>query len=207
MGKIGYCGGIAVAVNNDAVIKIDLSNIDMHNCVKNTQVLCETMIDRSDLHLRSYMERYIDIMMGEAAEMAVIKWLKQNGKYAVSAVNKKAGKPDSGHDIILKDIRGREIKCSVKSSLSVYKNKIDDILDTFTVATKSSELREVNIQVYYWLELNGENRTTVPSNDNMAIILLIGQLYVERIAGVVLNWGFTLLLRRKWVSRILTYRK
>lgn len=171
-----------MAVNNDAVIKIDLSNIDMHNCVKNTQVLCETMIDRSDLHLRSYMERYIDIMMGEAAEMAVIKWLKQNGKYAVSAVNKKAGKPDSGHDIILKDIRGREIKCSVKSSLSVYKNKIDDILDTFTVATKSSELREVNIQVYYWLELNGENRTTVPSNDNMAIILLIGQLYVERIA-------------------------
>ena len=168
-----------MAVNNDAVIKIDLSNIDMHNCVKNTQVLCETMIDRSDLHLRSYMERYIDIMMGEAAEMAVIKWLKQNGKYAVSAVNKKAGKPDSGHDIILKDIRGREIKCSVKSSLSVYKNKIDDILDTFTVATKSSELREVNIQVCYWLELNGENRTTVPSNDNMAIIGWIGEKDVE----------------------------
>lgn len=164
-----------MAVNKDVIIKIDLSNVDMHNCVENTQVLCETMIDRSDLHLRSYMERYIDILMGEVAELAVIKWLKQNGKYAVSAVNKKSGKPDLGHDIILKDICGREIKCSVKSSLSVYKNEIDDILDTFTVATKASELRKVNIQVYYWLELKGENRTTVPSNDNMAIIGWIGE--------------------------------
>lgn len=164
-----------MAVNKDAIIKIDLSNVDMHNCVENTQVLCETMIDRSDLHLRSYMERYIDILMGEVAELAVIKWLKQNGKYAVSAVNKKSGKPDLGHDIILKDIYGREIKCSVKSSLSVYKNEIDDILDTFTVATKASELRKVNIQVYYWLELKGENRITVPSNDNMAIIGWIGE--------------------------------
>ncbi len=168
-----------MAVSKDSIIKIDLSNIDMYNCVENTQILCETMIDRSDLHLRSYMERYIDILMGEAAEMAVIKWLKQNGKYAVSAVNKKSGKPDLGHDIILKDIREREIKCSVKSSLSVYKNKIDDILDTFTVATKASELRKVNIQVYYWLELNGESRTTVPSNDNMAIIGWIGENDVE----------------------------
>lgn len=168
-----------MAVSKDSIVKINLSNIDMYHCVENAQVLCKTMTDRPDLHLRSYMERYIDILMGEAAEMAVIKWLKQNGKYAVSAVNKKSGKPDLGHDIILKDTREREIKCSVKSSLSVYKNKMDDILDTFTVATKASELRKVNVQVYYWLELNGENRTTVPSNDNMAIIGWIGENDVE----------------------------
>ena len=47
------------------------------------------------------------------------------------------------------------------------------------MATKASELRKVNIQVYYWLELNGESRTTVPSNDNMAIIGWIGENDVE----------------------------
>ena len=110
-----------MAVNQDTVIKIALSENDLSSCIDNTQILCETISDRSDLHLRSYMERYIDIMMGEVAEAAVI------------------------------------------------------ILDTFTIATKASELRKVNIQVYYWLKLKGENRITVPSNKNMAIIGWIGE--------------------------------
>lgn len=59
--------------------------------------------------------------------------------------------------------------------MSVYKDNINDILDTFTIATKASELRKVNIQVYYWLKLKGENRITVPSNKNMAIIGWIGE--------------------------------
>jgi hypothetical protein len=164
-----------MAVNQDTVIKIALSENDLSSCIDNTQILCETISDRSDLHLRSYMERYIDIMMGEVAEVAVIKWLKQNGKYAVSAVNKSSGKPDSGRDIILRGKHKQEIECSVKSSLSVYKDNINDILDTFTIATKASELRKVNIQVYYWLKLKGENRITVPSNKNMAIIGWIGE--------------------------------
>ena len=164
-----------MAVNQDTVIKIALSENDLSSCIDNTQILCETISDRSDLHLRSYMERYIDIMMGEVAEAAVIKWLKQNGKYAVSAVNKSSGKPDSGRDIILRGKHKQEIECSVKSSLSVYKDNINDILDTFTIATKASELRKVNIQVYYWLKLKGENRITVPSNKNMAIIGWIGE--------------------------------
>ncbi len=164
-----------MAVNQDTVIKIVLSENDLSSCIDNTQILCETISDRSDLHLRSYMERYIDIMMGEVAEAAVIKWLKQNGKYAVSAVNKSSGKPDSGRDIILRGKHKQEIECSVKSSLSVYKDNINDILDTFTIATKASELRKVNIQVYYWLKLKGENRITVPSNKNMAIIGWIGE--------------------------------
>lgn len=164
-----------MAVNQDTVIKIALSENDLSSCIDNTQILCETISDRSDLHLRSYMERYIDIMMGEVAEAAVIKWLKQNGKFAVSAVNKSSGKPDSGRDIILGGKHKQEIECSVKSSLSVYKDNINDILDTFTIATKASELRKVNIQVYYWLKLKGENRITVPSNKNMAIIGWIGE--------------------------------
>ena len=164
-----------MAVNQDTVIKIALSENDLSSCIDNTQILCETISDRSDLHLRSYMERYIDIMMGEVAEAAVIKWLKQNGKYAVSAVNKSSGKPDSGRDIILRGKHKQEIECSVKSSLSVYKDNINDILDTFTIATKASELRKVNIPVYYWLKLKGENRITVPSNKNMAIIGWIGE--------------------------------
>ena len=168
-----------MAVNQDTVIKIALSENDLSSCIDNTQILCETISDRSDLHLRSYMERYIDIMMGEVAEAAVIKWLKQNGKYAVSAVNKSSGKPDSGRDIILRGKHKQEIECSVKSSLSVYKDNINDILDTFTIATKASELRKVNIQVYYWLKLKGENRITVPSNKNMAIIGWIGEYNTE----------------------------
>lgn len=172
---LAILGGISMAVNQDTVIKIALSENDLSSCIDNTQILCETISDRSDLHLRSYMERYIDIMMGEVAEAAVIKWLKQNGKYAVSAVNKSSGKPDSGRDIILRGKHKQEIECSVKSSLSVYKDNINDILDTFTIATKASELRKVNIQVYYWLKLKGENRITVPSNKNMAIIGWIGE--------------------------------
>ena len=173
-------GGIRMAVNKDTVIRIDLLEEDLSKCTENAQILCETISDRSDLHLRSYMERYINILMGEVAEVAVIKWLRQNGKYADSAVNKRSGKPDSGRDIILKDRYEREIGCSVKSSLSVYKNNIDDILDTFTVATKESELRKVNIQVYYWLILNGVNRISVPSDKNMAIIGWIGENDVEK---------------------------
>lgn len=166
-------------VNQDTVIKIALSDKELSICTENTQILCKTISDRSDLHLRGYMERYIDVMMGEVAEAAVIKWLRQNGKYAVSAVNKSSGKPDSGRDLILKDKQKREIECSVKSSLSVYKDNMNDILDTFTIATKASELRKVNIQVYYWLKLKGENRVTVPSDKNMAIIGWIGENDVE----------------------------
>lgn len=166
-----------MAVSKEDVIKVDyLLDVDMSTCAENTTFLCETMKDRSDLHDRSYMERYIDIFMGEVAETAVINWLNKNGKYAVSAVDKKSGKPDKGHDIFLKDKYGREIKGSVKSSLSAKKSNIDDILKIFTIATKKSELRQVNIQVYYWLDIDNKegHRTTVPSTDNMAIIGWIG---------------------------------
>lgn len=163
-------------ISGHDMIIVNLNDREMQTCLENAQFLCETINDRNDLHLRSYMERYIDIMMGEAAEYAVIKWLINNGKYAVSAVDKKSGKPDLGHDIILKGRNGNEITCSVKSSLSVFKHSFDDILDTFTIATKLSEIRKVNVQVYYWLNLGGiPHRTTVPSTDNMAIVGWVGE--------------------------------
>lgn len=159
-------------VSKDSVIRVDISDDEMGCCIENAMLLSKTMKDRSDLHLRSYMERYINILMGEVAEQAVIKWIRGNGKFAVSAVDKKSGKPDLGHDIVLKNIEQEEILCSVKSSLSVYKSDVEEILKNFTVASKKSEIRNVNIQVYYWLCLNGNNdyRITVPSSNNMAII-------------------------------------
>lgn len=165
-----------MSISGCDMVIVHLDDQEIQICLENAQFLCATINDRCDLHTRSYMERYIDILMGEAAECAVIKWLNNNGKYAVSAVNKKSGKPDLGHDIILKSRNGREITCSVKSSLSALKNTFDDILDTFTIATKSSEIRKINVQVYYWLNLRGtSHRTTVPSTDNMAIVGWVGE--------------------------------
>lgn len=165
-----------MSINGCDMVIVNLDDKEIQICLENAQYLCATINDRRDLHARSYMERYIDILMGEAAELAVIKWLNNNGKFAVSAVDKKSGKPDFGHDIILKSRNGKEITCSVKSSLSALKNSFDDILDTFTIATKSSEIRKINVQVYYWLNLRGKShRTTVPSTDNMAIVGWVGE--------------------------------
>ncbi len=163
------------------MVVVNLEDKEIQVCLENAQFLCATINDREDLHVRSYMERYIDILMGEAAEWAVIKWLNSNGKYAVSAVDKKSGKPDLGHDIIVKKRSGEEITCSVKSSLSAYKNTFDEILDTFHIATKMSEIRKINVQVYYWLNLHGNvYRTAVPSTDNMAIIGWAGENDITR---------------------------
>lgn len=169
-------------VSKNSVIRVDISDDEMGYCIENAMLLSKTMKDRSDLHLRSYMERYINILMGEVAEQAVIKWIRGNGKFADSAVDKKSGKPDLGHDIVLKNREQKEILCSVKSSLSVYKSDVEEILNNFTVASKRSEIRKVNIQVYYWLSLKGDNdyRITVPSSNNMAIIGWVGENDIDK---------------------------
>ncbi len=169
-------------INRDCVIRTDISDEEMESCIENAMFLVKTMQDRPDLHSRSYMERFINILMGEAAERAVIKWIRGKGKYAVSAVDKRSGKPDLGHDIILRDKKQKEIVCSVKSSLSACKSHIDEILKSFTIAAKRSEIRQVNIQVYYWLSLKGDHeyRVTVPSNNNMAIIGWAGENDIEK---------------------------
>ena len=70
----------------------------------------------------------------------------------------------------------------MKSSLSACKSHIDEILKSFTIAAKKSEIRQVNIQVYYWLSLKGDHeyRVTVPSNNNMAIIGWAGENDIEK---------------------------
>lgn len=149
-----------------------LSDEDIQTCIQNAHRITPHIKDRGDLHPRDYLERYINNLMGEVAEIAVIKWLNKNGKYAVSAVDKTSTNPDLGHDIWVKDRNGNFRKCSVKSSLSAKKD-IGGILETFTLAITESEVRDINIQVYFWLEISppkGKPRTTVPSLSHMAII-------------------------------------
>lgn len=111
--------------------------------------------------------------MGEIAESSVISWLKSKKKFVKSAVDKQADSPDLGHDLWLKASDGRKIKCSIKSSLSAKKSP-KEILKQFTIATKQSEIREVNIQVYFWLDIEGKNRITVPTTNHCAIICWCG---------------------------------
>lgn len=166
-----------MSLKSTDVVVVEMSDEEISECVQTAIKLCDTIIDRHDLHERDYLERLIDIIMGEIAEQVVIKWLHSNGKYAISAVDKTSGKPDAGHDIIVKAKTGRKTRCSIKSSLSVMKANAEDIISTFQLASKPSEMREINIQVYFWLRIfnkdleNGTKpRINTPSTNNLAII-------------------------------------
>lgn len=165
----------------DVIVGVNLLDKDIHEIVEIANKITPNIIDRADLHKRDYLERFIDVLMGEIAERVVIKWLNENGKYAVSAVDKNSEKPDAGHDILLKDQYGKSIKGSIKSSLSVFKEEINDILD-FTIASKESEIRDVNIQVYFWLEIHAKKgyRVNVPSMCNFAIIGWVGKNDIKK---------------------------
>lgn len=155
------------------VIHFDINKEDLKICIDNAKNIMSTIIDRKDLHSRDDLERFNNLLMGEISEMTVLKWLHSKGKNAVSTVDKTAAQPDLGHDLQLRDVKGNYIHCSIKSSLSALQ-ALDYIVSNFKLATKQSELREVNIQVYFWLVINptGDNksRTTVLSLRNLAII-------------------------------------
>lgn len=157
-------------VNKNDTVICNLSNNEIKECILTSLKLIDSVVDRNDLHKRSYLERFIDLVLGEISEKTVIKWIQQNGKYAESAVDKQAQKPDVGHDIWLKDKNGVKIKCSVKSSISALKSDMNEILCQFKIASKKSEIRDVNVQVYFWLEIYNNPRITVPSDTNVAII-------------------------------------
>lgn len=152
-----------------------LTDEEIQECISVAQILLKSVQDRGDLHSRSTLERFIDIVMGEIAEQSVIKWIRSQGKFANSDVDKESGRPDKGHDIILHSKNGYNIKCSVKSSLSVYRNQVENILEEFNLSSKRSEVQGINIQVYFWLDLNSTPRITIPSNNNMAIIGWLGR--------------------------------
>jgi hypothetical protein len=152
------------------VIQFPLEDSEIHDLVVQANEIALHIVDRSDLHERDHLERVINVLLGDIAEVMVIKWLQSNDKSAKSSVDKKSGEPDAGHDLIVVSKKtGREVECSVKSSLSVYKN-LEQIPDEFRLATKRSELKSINIQVYFWLEPRGNPRVTVPSTNKAAII-------------------------------------
>lgn len=147
-----------------------LSDAQIKECMDNAFHLTDFITDRSDLHSRSYLEKFMDVLMGEISERMVIEWLHSHGKYAESAVDKRSDHPDLGHDIWIKNIKGEKSKCSVKSSISGLKSEMKDIISTFSPAFKADEIRDVNIQVYFWLRLYEKPRISVPSENNAAII-------------------------------------
>lgn len=170
-------------VKSEDIIFVDLSEEELHEIILVSDGLLKSIVDRHDLHERDYLEKYLNILMGEIAEIIVIKWLTEHGKYAKSVVNKESGTPDSGFDIILHSKKG-DTTCSVKSSLSAKISEMEKILDTFTIATKKSEVSDVNIQVYFWLNTSGNPRQTVPTLKNMAIIGWLGKKDFQSI-----SWG------------------
>lgn len=159
-----------ITVND--IIRIDLSKDELNDCIDNAQMVLRNLLDREDLHERDDLERFHNILIGEIAEKMVLKWLLQQGKRAISTVDKSSGLPDAGHDIELLTVEGKVIQCSVKSSLS-FKMGLEGIIQNFKLASTKSEIREVNIQVYFWLDLtppNSQSRTSVPTVRNSAII-------------------------------------
>lgn len=153
-------------------LKIAIPADIFERCVQVASRLSSRIADRADFHGRDQLERFNNILMGEIAEQLVIHWLSSHGKFAESTVDKFSDKPDMGHDLRLKSRDGRDIYCSVKSSLTFSKDE-NGIVEEFTLASKASELREVNIQVYFWLRLHPkphESRITVPSLAQCALI-------------------------------------
>ena len=165
-------------IAEDDVIHIELIKRELDACIDTAKHISGHVVDRKDLHARDDLERFINVLMGEVAEQMVIKWLKEQGKFAESAVDKISNKPDMGHDIKVIRTNGNELLlCSVKSSLS-YKLDVQGILNICKIASKKSELRDINVQVYFWLTLNPKdngNRLTVPSLRQAAIIGWFGR--------------------------------
>lgn len=158
----------------NSVVRVVLSKKELNQCIDNAKAVLQNIVDRGDLHNRDELERFNNILMGEVAEAMVLKWLHDNGKQAKSSVNKNSGTPDAGHDIevVRNDENSSVAKCSVKSSLTFSKS-IEGIINEFKLATTKSELRDINIQVYFWLELfppDEKSRITVSSLKNSAII-------------------------------------
>jgi len=170
-------------INEKDIIYVKIGKDELNYCIDTARKISFDIKDRKDLHGRDTLERFINVLMGEVAEQMVIKWLKSHGKFATSTVDKSSNTPDIGHDIMVKSTDNREVFCSVKSSLSA-KYTIQQIIRNFKLATKKSELADINIQVYFWLTINpkdkNSNRVTVPSIRSSAIIGWFGKKDIEK---------------------------
>ncbi len=175
-----------MAVTEADIRFVPLTDEEIARCISVAQKLTPHIRDRSDLHARDYLERFVNVTLGEIAEAMTLKFFRQSGKYAASAVDKASAEPDLGHDVALRTADGREILGSVKSSLSVFKTPAA-IVETFTLATKRSELRDVNIQVYFWLDIfskgtSEKNRVNLPNAKNAALIGWAGRRDLQAFA-------------------------
>lgn len=162
------------------VVRPSLSVEEVAECIATAGRIAPHIRDRGDLHDRDPLERFIDVLLGEAAERMVLGWFRGAGKRAEPASDKAGDGPDAGHDLLLWSGE-RALRCSVKSSLSAH-FALPRILSDFTLATTRGELRHVNVQVYFWLELHprGGHRTVVPALRNAAVIGWAGLRDVQR---------------------------
>lgn len=169
-------------ISEKDVVYVKINKDDLNSCIDNAKHISLGIEDRKDLHGRDMLERFTNVLMGEVAELMVIKWLKDNGKFAQSAVDKVLNAPDKGHDVNVRTTDDREIFCSVKSSLSVKYN-VQQIIKNFKLATKRNELADINIQVYFWLTINptdkSSSRVTVPSIEQSALIGWFGKKDID----------------------------
>jgi len=157
-------------VTENDIVYVELNKKEFREAAEVALIIATSISDRPDLHPRDLLERFIDCLMGEVAERMVLRWLRQNGKYAKPAADKKAAERDPGHDILVKLVNNKIVRASIKSSLSALKDNPGQILSTFTLAVTPKEIREINIQVYFWLSLRGSPRVTVPSIKQAAIM-------------------------------------
>jgi hypothetical protein len=157
-------------VTENDIVYVELNKEEFREAAEVALIIATSISDRPDLHPRDLLERFIDCLMGEVAERMVLRWLRQNGKYAKPAADKKAAERDPGHDILVKLLNNKIVRASIKSSLSALKDNPGQILSTFTLAVTPKEIREINIQVYFWLSLRGSPRVTVPSIKQAAIM-------------------------------------
>jgi hypothetical protein len=157
-------------VTENDIVYVELDKEEFREAAEVALIIATSISDRPDLHPRDLLERFIDCLMGEVAERMVLRWLRQNGKYAKPAADKKAAERDPGHDILVKLVTKKIVRASIKSSLSALKDDPGQILSTFTLAVTPKEIREINIQVYFWLSLRGSPRVTVPSIKQAAIM-------------------------------------
>ncbi len=157
-------------VTKNDLVYIELDKQEFREAAEVALIIATSIPDRPDLHPRDLLERFIDCLMGEVAERMVLRWLQRNDKYAKPAADKKAAEGDPGHDILLKLRTKKVVRASIKSSLSALKDDAGEILSTFTLAVTPKEIREINIQVYFWLSLRRSPRVTVPSMKQAAIV-------------------------------------
>lgn len=183
MKRVEKVSGNKTSITEKDVVYIQLTTKELSICIDNAKSILDSIVDRTDLHDRDNLERFNNLLMGEIAEQMIMKWLRENGKFAILDIEKNKGGADKGHDILLKQIdTNRDLKCSVKSSLS-YKHKLPYIISKFRLATTLNEIRDVNIQVYFWLDLTPSQnapRTTVPTLKNSAIIGWFGSKDLEK---------------------------